>query len=149
MQIHFFVYQENVKKLKEGQLLSFYNANNIKQKYKAKIISIGKSINPETKTIKCIAELDNSNGQVFINGMYFRVDVIIDNHNAMALPSQAVIKTGNNHYVLVKDNEDDNNLYFKKEVVITGIEADGFTQIIGDKTLVDVLVVGTYYFQNE
>jgi cobalt-zinc-cadmium efflux system membrane fusion protein len=150
LQIHFFVFQEAVSKIKDGQQLLIYSASNPNTQYKATVISIGKSINPETKSIICIADLNTHDKDVFINGMYFQVDIIVESINAMALPSEAIIKTESNHYILVKDKEDANNQYFNKKEIKTGITDNGFTQIIGGKYLDgNVLIKGTYYYQNE
>ena len=117
--------------------------------YKAKIISIGKSIDPDTKSIECIAELEDNLTQRLINGMYFQVEVIIDTLNAKAILSEAIIKAGDKYYVFIKEKQDDNGWFFRKEEVKTGIVSNGFTQIIGDEDLKDVLIKGAYYYQKE
>lgn len=149
LQLHFFVYQESVNKFQPGQLLNIYSPNNSESIYRAKIISIGKSIDPETRSIKCIAELEDKLNQVFISGMYFQVEVIIDTLNARAIPSEAIIKTGNKYYVLIKEKEDNNALFFRKEEIKPGLVSSGFTQIIGDEYLNDILIKGSYYYQTE
>ena len=149
LQLHFFVYQETVSKLQTGQMLDIFSPDNSENIYTGKITSIGKSIDPETKSIKCIAELKDNLRQVFITGMYFQVEVIIDTLNAKAIPSEAIFKTGNKYYVLVKEKQDNNSLFFRKEEVKTGVVSSGFTQIIGDESLNDVLIKGTYYYKTE
>ncbi len=149
LQLHFFVYQENVSKVQSGQMLDIYSPDNSNIIYTGKIISVGKSIDPETKSIKCIAELEDNNRKVFIPGMYFQVEVKIDILNTIAIPSEAIFKSGNKYYVMVKEKQDDNGSLFRKEEVSTGLVSKGFTQIIGDKHLNDVLVKGAYYYQAE
>ena len=149
LQLHFFVYQEAVSKIQSGQMLNIYSPDNSENIYTGKIISIGKSIDPETKSIKCIAELVGNPEQDFIPGMYFQVEVKIDTHNALAIPSEAIFKSGNKYYVLLKEKQDDDGSFFRKEEVSTGLVSNGFTQIIGDENLNDVLVKGAYYYQAE
>lgn len=149
LQLHFFVYQETVSKIKIGQTLRIYSPDNSENTYNGKIISIGKSIDPETKSIKCIAELGDNLKHVFITGMYFQVEVQVDTLNAKAIPSEAIFKTENKYYVLVKEKQDDNSMFFRKEEVNAGVSFGGFTQIEGDKNLNDVLIKGTYYYQTE
>ena len=149
LQLHFFVYQETVSKIKIGQSLNIYSPDNSENTYNGKIISIGKSIDPETKSIKCIAELGDNLKHVFITGMYFQVEVQIDTLNANAIPSEAIFKTENKYYVLVKEKQVDNNLFFRKEEVNAGVISGGFTQIIGDENLNDVLIKGAYYYQTD
>ena len=149
LQLHFFVYQENVSKVQSGQMLDIYSPDNSNNIYAGKIISVGKSINPETKSIKCIAELMENPKQDFIPGMYFLVKVKIGTLNANAIPSEAIFKSGNKYYVMVKEKQDDDGLFFRKKEVSTGLVSNGFTQIIGDENLNDVLVKGAYYYQAE
>ena len=147
LQLYFFVYQENVNKLKKGQLLKIYSPDNTKDIYQAKVISIGKAVDPESKSIQCIAKPEDDLRKIFVDDMYFQVDVITDTLKARGIPSGAILKSGENFYVLVKEKEDDHNLYFRKEEVKTGIISDGFTQILGDKPIKGILIKGTYYFQ--
>lgn len=149
LQLHFFIFQETVNKIRAGQLLNIYSPDNSDNSSKAKIISIGKTIDAETKSIKCIAKLLDNQGQELINGMYFQVEVIIDTLNNKAISSEAIIKTGKNYYVLIKEKQNDSGWFFRKEQVNIGIVSDGFTQIIGDKDLKDVLIRGAYYYQTE
>ncbi len=147
LQLHFFVYQETVSNLKKGQPLTIYSPDNSGKTYSAVIKSIGKSIDAETKSIRCIAEPEATLKKFFVDGMYFQVEVVTDSLNANALPKEAIIKSGNAYYILVKEKEDEENLIFKKEFVKIGISDNDYTQILGDKKFENVLVKGTYYYQ--
>lgn len=149
LQLIFYVYQENVNKLKNGQILDIYTPGNPKEVYKATIISLGKAIDPDTKSIECLARPEDRVKEIFVDGMYFQVEVELDTVNSLALPSQAILKTDNRYYVLVKEKEDDNSMYFRKEKVNPGIVAGDYTQVLGNKPLKEVLVKGTYYFQTQ
>jgi len=146
LQLHFFVYQETVSNLQKGQAITIYSPNNSDKTYSAVISSIGKSIDPETKSIRCIAEPENDLKKIFVDGMYFQVKVVTDTLVANAIPTEAIIKSGDAHYVLVKEKEEGDILFFKKVYLKTGISDDEFTQILGDEKLENVLVKGTYYF---
>ena len=149
LQLHFYVYQKDAGSIKNGQLLKVYSPDNKEQSFKAKIISIGKVVNPETKSIECIAKLENNSGQEFISGMYFQVDVKTDAQDATAVPSEAVIKIENKFYILVKEKQDTDNIYFSKKEVVPGLISNGFTQITEIGNLKDVLIKGTYYYEKE
>ena len=147
LQVHFYVYQENVSKLKAGQLLNLYSPDNVDKIYTARIFSIGKYIDPETKSIDCLAEPDEEMKKIFVDGMYFQVEVSTDTIRALAVPDEAVIKSGDRYYLLVKEKADENNLYLRKEEISIGMTGDGFTQIVDGKPFNDVLVKGAYYFK--
>ncbi|MCF6241085.1 MAG: efflux RND transporter periplasmic adaptor subunit [Bacteroidales bacterium] len=147
LQLHFFVYQETVGNLQIGQKVNIYSPDNSGKTYSASINYIGKSIDKESKSIRCIAEPENHLKKIFVDGMYFQVEVITDSIIAPALPSEAIIKSGDAYYVLVKEKEDAENLYFKKKYLKTGINDKDYTQIIDNKNLNGVLVKGTYYYK--
>jgi cobalt-zinc-cadmium efflux system membrane fusion protein len=147
LQLHFFVYQETVGNLKKGQTLTIYSPDNSGKTYSAVITSIGKSIDPETKSIRCIAEPEAALKKIFVDGMYFQVEVVTGSLKANALPKEAIIKSGNSYYILVKEKEDETKLYFKKEYVKTGVADTNYIQILGDKQFQSVLVKGAYYYQ--
>ena len=149
LQLLFYVYQENVNKLQKGQLLDIYTPDNPKTMYNATIISVGKAIDPVTKSIICLAKPDERVRKIFVDKMYFQVEAKLDTVLAPAVPDAAIIKTGNNRYVLIKEKEDKQGLYFKREEVKTGIVSGGFTEIKETKPLKDILVKGAYYFQSQ
>ena len=149
LQLMFYVYQENVNKLKKKQVLDIYTPDDPETIYKSKIISVGKAIDPATKSIDCLAKPEERIREIFVDGMYFQVEVKLDTIRALAVPDAAIIKTENNRYVLVKEKEDEQGLYFKKEEVKTGIVSGGFTEIKEAKPLKNILVKGAYYFQSQ
>ncbi len=146
LQLNFYVYQETVENLRKGQKVKIYTAHNSHKKYSAKIFSIGKAIDPATKSILCLAIPEKRIKNLFVDGMYFQVDVVTDTLSAQALPTNAIIKSGDEYYVLVKVKEDGDNLFFKKMYVKPGISDEAFTQISENRILKNVLVKGAYYF---
>ncbi len=147
LQVHFYVYQEMVGKLQEGQLLTLYSPDNVDKRYTARIFSIGKYIDPETKSIDCLAEPDDELKKGFVDGMYFQVEVKTDTITAPAVPGEAILKSGNKYFLLVRESEDEHNLYMRMEQIETGIVGDGFTQILTGKPLDNILLRGAYYFR--
>ncbi len=149
LQLHFFVYQEAIERLKKGQQIDIYTADNPENIYKATISAIGKSIDPETKSIDCIAIPENKLRKQFIDGMYFQVEVKTDTITAPGIPVAAIIKSSDRQYVLVKEKEDDAGIYFRKATVSTGIISNDYIEITGDPPEGDILVKGVYFFQSQ
>ena len=147
LQVHFYVYQEQIGKLKTGQLLKLYSPDNPENIHTAKVSTIGKYIDPETKSIDCLAEPDENLRKIFVDGMYFQVEVQTDTVTTVAVPEAALLKSGSKYYLLRKEQEDENYLYLRKTEVGTGINGDGFTQILVDKPMNDILIKGAYYFR--
>ncbi len=147
LQLFFYVYQESINKVQTGQQLKIYTPDSPEIVYSAIVTSIGKAIGPTTKSIACRAKPEERLKDIFVDRMYFQVEVELDTIRSLAIPSSAILKVGNHNFVLVKEKEDDNAIFFRKEEVKTGMNAMGYTQILGDKVLKGVLTKGTYYFQ--
>jgi len=67
----------------------------------------------------------------------------------MAISSDALLKAGDEHFLLIQDKADGKNHYFRKLKVNIGITEKDFTEIIGDEILKNVLVNGVYNIQIE
>jgi hypothetical protein len=67
--------------------------------------------------------------------MYVDVNIVTTKNTALSLPTEAIIKSGNYNYVLQKDKEKNDNYYFTKKPIKTGMSVNGFTEIVGDKNL--------------
>jgi multidrug efflux pump subunit AcrA (membrane-fusion protein) len=76
--------------------------------------------------------------------MYVDVNIVTTKNTALSLPTEAIIKSGNNNYVLQKVKEENDNYYFTKKPVKTGISVNGFTEIVDDKNLNNILIKGVY-----
>lgn len=140
------VFEKDINNLSKGQTVLFYDPDRKTDKQKATITSIGRSINPETKTIPCIAQIENTEENIFINGMYAECDVITETKETITLPRNAIINENDSDYVLVKTKEENDVLIFSKVKVETGLTSSTHIEI-KTKGLERVLVKGTYYYQ--
>ncbi len=142
--LQFFVFEKDVAKLKKGQKIYFYSPDNKSKTLTATVASIGKSINPSTKSIECKAEISNDNKSSLLDGMYVDVNIVTTKNTALSLPTEAIIKSGSNNFVLQKVKEENDNYYFTKRPIKTGMSVNGFTEIVGDKNLNNILIKGVY-----
>lgn len=148
LQLHFSIYQDAVAKVKKGQLLSVFCPDNPEIRSQAKVVSIGKSIDNETGSINCLAKFNNQKKKNLIDGMYLQVEVILDSAMSQAILTEALIKTGSKYYLMVKDKQEDDQLFFRMEEILIGNSSKGYTQVLSDKELKDILIKGAYYFQS-
>ena len=70
LQLQLHVFDRDVMQLKSGQNVEFYSPDASLTAFNATLKWIGKSINKNTKTISCIAEIKNEDKNRFVNGMY-------------------------------------------------------------------------------
>lgn len=142
------VFEKDVQQISLGQTVTFYDPDRKTQIHRATIRSIGRSIDSETKTIPCIAEIEGVEQLPFLEGMYAESKIVLNQREVQVLPEEAIISENGKTFVLVKISENDQTIEFKKVAVMTGQSHEGMTEI---KTsgLSNVLVKGAYYYQTE
>ncbi len=144
MQLEFYVFEKDINKVKTGGEIYFFTADNFNEKYKGKIIIIGKSVDRTSKTVKCYAEINTKNIEHLAENMYMNVDITSFENKKPALPEEAVVKSENKNFVLVFVKKDGKNYYFNKEEIKTGNSANGYTEIITNDTSKVYLTKGAY-----
>ncbi|BAX81711.1 efflux RND transporter periplasmic adaptor subunit [Labilibaculum antarcticum] len=144
LQVQISVFEKDIQKLKIGQILHFKTLSDSEKIHTAHLSAIGKGIDPETKTILCLAKIEEEAKGKLYNGSFIEAEIITNKKDAEALPSHAILKSGPDRYVFVIDKSDAQNYYLRKEKIIIGAETKGFTEIVGSQNLVKVLTEGAY-----
>jgi len=108
----------------------------------ARLTNIGKTVNPETKTIDCIATIDKSVGIPLINDSYVEASITVDQKQVMALPVTAVQQQGNDSFVFVVEKMDGRNYLLKKTPVVVGTTEKGLIEIKSDLPDKELVVNG-------
>jgi len=144
LQLQLSVFENDICKLEPGQGINFNSLGETASVHSATLTSIGKTINPESKTIQCIAKIANEKGITFINRSYIEALIKVDQKEAIALPSDAILKSGKDYFVYVVEKQDDQSLDLRKVKVDIGRVSKGFTEIVGGNDLSKVLVKGVY-----
>lgn len=144
LQLQIAVFEKDIQHLNLGQVLHFKTLSNSKKTHTAHLSVIGKGIDPETKTILCLAKIDNKAIGSLYNGSFIEAEIITNEKDAKALPSHAILKSGPDRYVLVIDKSDGQNYYLRKEKINIGTESNGFTEIVDASNLARVLTEGAY-----
>lgn len=146
------VFEKDITKLTDGekvQVVEFYNHNNPEVKYKAHISKIGRAIDPELRTIPCVAVIDQPDLTHFVNNMYVEAEIIISERQAKGLPEEAFIVIGNSQRIYILEKQDDNGLYFRPTTVKTGMTSDNYTEILSTIPEREILVKGVYNLPSE
>jgi len=139
-----FPFEKDIHYMKNGQTLSFYVPGKKNISFKAELVAVGKSVNPETKAIECIAKLDQKDMQSFVNDTFVEVAVTTESKETKALPNTAIIKSGDGYYILVKKAETKESYTFEKINLNIGLKTNDFTEILTDINDNDVLIEGAY-----
>ena len=143
LQLNFYVFENTLSVLKRGQKVEFYEPDRKDEIYTGKVEVIGKSIDEATKTIPCLATIDNIEKLNLVNGMYAECNVVVSEHLAYAVPTEAIVKDGYNNFVLVKSGGEDDVHKFRKVQVEIGREELEFTEIL-TTGLSNILLKGLY-----
>ncbi len=147
LQLQLSVFEKDVYKLIPGQSVSFGSAGQSSMVNHATLTTIGKAIDPETMTIPCIASINHEQKSVFINRTFIEAAIVVDQINSIALPADAILKSGKDNIVLVLVKTDDHSYYVRKETVTVGRISKGFAEITSKELKEKVLIEGIYNIQ--
>jgi cobalt-zinc-cadmium efflux system membrane fusion protein len=136
------VFEKDIFSLSEGQKLVFRIIGD-KNEYSATIKLLGKSIDNDTKTILSYADIDDISQKKFINNTYVEARVITSRDSVNAVPEEAILKSGEDRYVLAFVRQENDIYYFRKLKVTTGRSINGLTEVTNE---VDgqILLKGAY-----
>ncbi len=149
LQLQLSVFENNMKYIAVGQNVQFKTAEESSIIHTAKLTSIGKTINMETRTIKCIAKIDKTKTSQLINNTYIEAQIAVNQTTAKAIPAEAIIKSGQHFYVFVLEKSENQNYYLRKVGVNIGRQSNGFIEIIDGGDLARVITKGVYNLQQE
>ncbi len=141
------IYEQDVAKVKVGQLISFSIINDPHHAHTAKIFSINKAFENGQQAVIAHAEIHGTDDQL-LSGMYVDARIETDENKVMCLPSEAIVSNGNDHFIFI---EHEPNTYKQVQVTI-GTSDMGFTEITPLEKIPDnskVAVKGAYYILSQ
>jgi|LGVF01.1.fsa_nt_gb cobalt-zinc-cadmium efflux system membrane fusion protein len=144
LQLKLSVFEKDVNEIMVGQKVDFSLVDKFDETYFAKISTVGKAIDEQSKTIQCIAKIDGLDNHDFVNKSFVNAKIVVDNSEVKALSDQAIINLGKDKYVLMLDKIEGGIYFFKKVKVSLGSTSRGFVEVTSDIELKNVLVKGVY-----
>lgn len=149
LQLKLSVFEKDVNQLKAGQTVVFKSMGEPDFTHVAKLTSVGKTINDESKTIQCLAKIEDETAVTLTNKSYIEARIEVGKVNAAALPTDAVVKSGKDYYVFVLEKKEDNNYFLKPEKVKLGKVSNGFTEIVNGPENEKIITAGAYNLRIE
>lgn len=143
LQLKINVFGNDLKDMALGQKVLFYDPDDMDRVFEATLSNIGKSIDPDTKTVLCKAQIKPADQTNFVNGLYVKTEIITSHREAPAIPGQALTREKDQYYVLVLAEEKAENLIFHKIPVHIGVVMQDWAEVT-DEGLKNILIVGTY-----
>src|SRR5574343_1692658 len=137
--------EQQVSQVKTGQSVSIEVPALGNEKLVGKLIFVGQTIDPETRTVLVRSELDNRDGRLK-PAMLASMLILAKPVPKLVVPASAVVRDGDGDYVFVQENE----RIFRLVPVKLAPEVDGVRPVLsglndGDK----VVVEGAYHLNNE
>jgi len=141
------VFEKDLHKIKEGQQILFSDANDITHSHPATIFAVNKAFEPNEQAVLVHAKI-NETTETLLPGMYVEARVKIDNTKAMALPADAIVSNGDEHYIFIQTEKNT----FKQIRVNMGASDMGYTEVIPIEEVSQtgkVVIKGAYYLLSE
>jgi len=104
LHLDLFVYEKDLPKLKNNQLIHFTLTNNPGKEYDAQIYSLGSSFEGESKAVTVHARVQGNKAGL-IDGMNITAVISLDKATVPAVPSEAVVTIAGQDYIFVLKEE--------------------------------------------
>lgn len=148
-QLKLSVFEKDISKVKEGQSIEFYLSGSKAENFTANIISVGKMINQETKSIDCLAEPENLKKEQLVSNQFVEGDIIVNSDSVFSVPETAVLKSENDFFVLTFEKESGDVISLRKTQIIAGRHNEGNVELIEIPDSKKILVKGAYNLRIE
>lgn len=136
------IFEKDLPLLRVGQKVTAYASDNSTKPYMAHIILISQNVG-EDRSVEVHCHLDQTTHGL-LPGMFMRAEIEAARLNAVAVPSEAVVRFENKHYVFEALSE----TAFEMVAVEPGVTEGGFTElrsVVGEELLMKNLVLKNAY----
>lgn len=118
------VYEKDAGLIEEGQTVNLHLPSS-QQDMLAKVFSVGKSFEAQSRAIHVLAEIENRDQKLF-PGTFIKARIRSDQKQSLAFPEAAIVEVEDKMYVFIGQQEDQGDWEFSaEEVKIEGTE-DGW-----------------------
>lgn len=141
------VFEKDIHKVAVGQKITFTDANDVSHIHPATIYSLDKAFQDNQQAIIAHAKIEEKT-ETLLPGMYVEARIQIDNYKANALPGEAIVSNGGDHYIYVETNPN----HFKQIQVTIGATDMGYTEIIPMEEIpgnTRIVTRGAYYLLSQ
>jgi membrane fusion protein, heavy metal efflux system len=141
------LFEKDISKVKIGDKVVFTDANDASHTHPATIFALNKSFEDNQQAILAHAKIDEQT-ETLLPGMYVEARIQIDNYKTNALPNDAVVSNGDEHYIYVQTTKN----HYKQIAVTKGVSDIGFTEIKPLEEIpanAKVVTKGAYYLLSQ
>ena len=141
------LFEKDIAKVKVGDKIMFTDANDVNHTHPATIFSLNKSFEDNQQAILAHAKIEGQT-ETLLPGMYVEARIQIDNYKTTALPSDAVVSNGDEHYIYIEVKKN----HYKQIAVKIGVSDMGFTEILPLEEIpagAKIVIKGAYYLLSQ
>ena len=138
------VFEKDINRLVTGQKIQFSMLNDLNAIYQATLQIIGKTVDPDTKSISCYAAIDKQVSRNFVNNEYIEAQIVIHTDTVFAAEAGAILKSEGNHYLLKMVNKNGDNFLIDKVIVNAGRLIGNYVEIIDPEENENYIISGAY-----
>ncbi|HEY9183981.1 MAG TPA: efflux RND transporter periplasmic adaptor subunit [Salegentibacter sp.] len=140
------IFEKDVRKVKPGQKIIFNTPEASNESFEAEVVLVGKAIDQQKRTVRVHGHLPDSIASKFTVGMFVEAQILTSETKKQGLPEEAVIEQDGEYFVLVLENEDEENFYFRKQRVSPGETFEGIISLENPENLQNetVLIKGAF-----
>lgn len=142
------IFEKDLPKVKEGQKIIFNLQDDPSKKYEAEVHLVGKSIEPQKRTISVHGDLVSEGEKSLFNpGMYLESEIQTAVETLASLPQEAVVNIEDKYFVLLLESEGPEGYLFRKQEVKAGPEQGGYRAILNSENLpkdAQILTAGAF-----
>jgi cobalt-zinc-cadmium efflux system membrane fusion protein len=141
------LFEKDISKVHVGDKIVFTDANDVSHSHPATIFALNKSFEDNQQAIIAHAKIEGQT-EALLPGMYVEARIEIDDYKANALPDEAVVSNGDEHYIYIQTKPNQ----FKQVAVKTGASDMGYTEIFPLEDIPDgflIVTKGAYYLLSQ
>lgn len=141
------VFEKDIHKIKIGQKIVFSDANDVTHSHSATIFAINKAFELNEQAVIVHAKITETT-ETLLPGMYVEARVKINSEYTTALPSEAIVNNGDEHFIFVETGKNT----FQQIKVSTGTSDMGYTEVKPIEEIkpdAKIVIKGAYYLLSE
>lgn len=123
------VFEKDLLQLKKDQEILFSVPEASKETFKGDVHLVGTSIDPNSRIAMIHGHIDEKDSQNFTAGMFVEAQIVTGTSNHLALPENAIVELDGVNYVLLIENENNNEYQLHSARVKVGATYQGYTII--------------------
>jgi cobalt-zinc-cadmium efflux system membrane fusion protein len=143
-QLRLAIFEKDFGNLKETQKIRFNLLGDTVNFYSARLRSIGRNVDPDTKTIICYAVIDDLNSKNFVNNAYVEAAIVTKTDTVNAVPEESVVKTEGSSYILEFIKNENNIYYLKRTKAEVGRITEGYAELLNIPDNIKLITKGAY-----